>query len=414
LTISPVKDRVGRIIGASKIARDITADKEAAEKLRLSQGQIREGEERFKAFFHSAAVGAARADVETGRFLEVNDTLCQMTGYSPEELLAMTPLDISHPDDKASTAEHLDLKQRNPDHVYQLDKRYIRKNGEVIWVRVAINLVPVENGSHYYIGVISDITDQKKAEQTLRQSEERLRERVLERTHELERKNAQLHELSSRLQQIRDEERRALARDLHDSTGQTLVVLAMNLDELRRKAEQKGPELGRLAMQNKEIVDQISTELRTISYLLHPPLLDELGLRAALRWYAEGLTQRSNIRVSLEMDDSIDRLTPELETALFRVVQECLTNIHRHAGSPTATISLRFDGNKIVLEIVDQGGGMPAEKLAQISAGHLPGVGLRGMRERIQAFHGDLEVFSGINGTTIRVVIPTGPLAASN
>jgi PAS domain S-box-containing protein len=416
LTISPLRNPGGRIVGASKVARDVTAYKQAAEKLRSSQEQIRESAERFQAFFHSAAVGAARADVETGRFLEVNDTFCRMTGYGRDELQAMTFLDITHPDDKGVTVEHQRLKLRDPNHNYELDKRYVRKDGQTIWVRVAINLVASERDTPYYVGVVIDITDRKKAEEYLRESEKRLRERVLERTLELQQRNEELRNLSARLQQIRDEERRALARELHDSTGQSLAVLSMNLDVLKRKVDQSSPDIAALAMQNKVIVDQISTELRTISYLLHPPLLDEIGLEAALRWYAEGLAERSKITMNLKLNlgNGAGRLSPDLETALFRIVQECLTNIHRHSGSPTATIRLRSSSDKIILEVIDQGAGMPPEKLDQIAAGRLPGVGLRGMRERIQGFHGELDVLSGANGTTIRVVMPMGPGPASN
>jgi PAS domain S-box-containing protein len=416
LTISPIRDARGRILGASKIARDITANKQVAERLRSSQEEVRKSAERFQAFFHSAAVGAARVDVETGRFLEVNDTFCRMTGYERYELLAMTVLDITHPDDKAVTLEHQKLKLRDPNHNFELDKRYVRKDGQTIWVCVAINLVASEGDPPYYVSVVIDITDRKKAEEGLQESEERLRKRVFERTLELQQKNEELRNLSARLQQIRDEERRALARELHDSTGQSLAILAMNLDELKRKVDQISPDIAELAVQNKVVVDEISTELRTISYLLHPPLLDEIGLEAALRWYAEGLAERSNITVNLELNlgNGAGRLSPELETALFRIVQECLSNIHRHSGSPTATMRLRASSDKIILEVIDQGAGMPPEKLDQIAAGRLPGVGLRGMRERIQSFHGDLDVLSGANGTTIKVVIPIGARPASN
>lgn len=414
LTISPIRDSRGQIVGASKIAHDITAREETAERLRFSQQQVHEGEKRFKAFFDSAAVGTARADVETNRFLEVNDTFCRMTGYSREELQKMTVLDLTHPDDRDVTEEYLERKGRDPSYRYDVDKRYARKDGSTIWVRVAISLVSGENGPPYYVGVISDITERKKAEEALCESEEHLQERVLERTLELQQKNAELRKLSARLQQIRDEERRALARELHDSTGQSLAVLGMNLDGIKKKVEQSNPDLAVLASQNKEIVDQISTELRTISYLLHPPLLDEVGLQAAMRWYAEGLAERSKINVNLELEDREDRLSPELETALFRIVQECLTNIHRYAKSPTANIRLRLSPDEVILEIADQGVGMPPEKLAQIAAGQLSGVGLRGMRERIQGFEGHLEVLSDKTGTIIRVVIPLRPQIASN
>lgn len=230
---------------------------------------------------------------------------------------------------------------------------------------------------------------------------------------ELERKNAELRQLSARLLQIQDEERKRIARDLHDSTGQSLAILAMNLEQLRVKTENISPSLAATVSDTREIVDKIITELRTISYLLHPPLLDELGLASALRWYADGLAERSELKINLDLDNTLGRLPADLETALFRVVQECLTNIHRHAASPTATIGLRVSSGNIVLEVADTGTGMSPEKLAKTAAGGLPGVGLRGMRERIEGFNGKLEILSGKEGTTIKILIPLDSLQAS-
>src|SRR5690349_11871535 len=149
----------------------------------------------------------------------------------------------------------------------------------------------------------------------------------------------------------------------------------------------------------------ISDELRTISYLLHPPLLDELGLGSALRWYVDGFQKRSGIHVRLDLSGE-GRLTPELETTLFRVVQECLINIHRHSGSATATIRLSHADDRIVMEVEDEGRGISAEELACITSGTALGVGLRGMRERIKDFGGELEIVSSGQGTKIKTVTP--------
>jgi signal transduction histidine kinase len=158
--------------------------------------------------------------------------------------------------------------------------------------------------------------------------------------------------------------------------------------------------------ENAAIVKQISTELRTLSYLLHPPLLDEVGLESALRWYVEGFAQRSNIRVHLELPKGLGRFSNEMEIAIFRVVQECLTNIHRHSGSATAAIKLRESSGDVVLEITDEGKGIAPEKLSQISSVGVAGVGLRGMRERIKDFGGELEIASDEKGTRVKMVVP--------
>src|SRR5947207_11407047 len=164
----------------------------------------------------------------------------------------------------------------------------------------------------------------------------------------------------------------------------------------------------------------MTTGIRTISYLLHPPLLDEAGLSAALQWYVEGLTARSEIRVDLEVPDTFDRLPRDLETAIFRVVQECLTNVHRHSGSPVAKIRLRRSASDVQLEVRDEGKGIPPEKLSEMAATGAPGVGIRGMRERIHQLGGRLEISSDGSGkgtvvlVTLRVANVASPVDGAN
>jgi signal transduction histidine kinase len=162
----------------------------------------------------------------------------------------------------------------------------------------------------------------------------------------------------------------------------------------------------RQAQEAQRLVEQLSQEIRTTSYLLHPPMLDELGLSSALRWYVEGFEKRSGIKTYLELGPSGQRLPAELESAIFRTIQEALTNIHRHAGSPTAFIRLQHDSDNVVLEIQDQGKGIERSQLNQISAGMASSVGLQGMRERVWQFGGDLQFLSDDHGLTIKAVIP--------
>lgn len=274
----------------------------------------------------------------------------------------------------------------------------------------------------------NEITERKRAEHELRLAHDQLEKRVIERTVELEQKNLQilqqaeileatnlgLRQLSARLLRVQDDERRRIARDLHDSTGQTVALLSMNLSALETQAQQISPELAKGIAENAKIVNQVSNELRTISYLLHPPLLDEMGLESALRWYVDGFSQRSGIKVSLELACDFGRLSSDLETAVFRVIQECLTNIHRHSESPTATIRLhQFSGN-LVLQIQDRGKGIAAEKLSKIASSGVSGVGLRGMRERIKDFQGEFEIASGGEGTRVKVAIPLTASASAS
>jgi signal transduction histidine kinase len=211
---------------------------------------------------------------------------------------------------------------------------------------------------------------------------------------------ASLHELNRRLVSAQDEERRRIARELHDGMGQMIVLLKMNLDALARLG-QLSSDQKELVKQSMSVVDTMLSELRTMTYLLHPPLLDELGLVLALRGLTEGFSRRSGISASLEIDDKFGRLPGDLEISIYRIVQECLTNIHRHSGSPTANIRVERHTVEIYLEVRDDGGGIPAEKLSARS-----GVGLGSMRERSMQLGGTLKIKSSAQGTTIIARLP--------
>jgi signal transduction histidine kinase len=227
----------------------------------------------------------------------------------------------------------------------------------------------------------------------LYQAQGELEERVTQRTVALNDANRSLGDLSARLLHLQDEERRRIARELHDSVGQTLAALAMNLSSVGADIE-RFMKTARVIADSTALVNDMSTDIRTISYLLHPPLLDEAGLSSALSWYIKGFSERSKIEVSLDMPDDFGRLPGELETAVFRVVQECLTNIHRHSESQVAKIRLTQGDNHVRVEVRDKGKGIPPDKYAiMISApSGTPGVGIRGMRERLRQLGGSLEI----------------------
>ncbi len=211
-------------------------------------------------------------------------------------------------------------------------------------------------------------------------------------------------ELTSRIQQMQDEERRRIARELHDSVGQLLAAISMNITRIKEQAHKLTPPVAKLIFDNAAMVDQISGEIRTISHLLHPPLLDEVGLPSALQWYADGFSQRSNIQTTLDIPEKFDRLSPDMEIAIFRAVQECLTNIHRHSGSPTCSIKIGQDADRLRIEVKDAGRGIPESKQASLSSSG--GVGLRGMQERIRQLGGTFEIESSPRGTLIIATLP--------
>ncbi len=245
--------------------------------------------------------------------------------------------------------------------------------------------------------------ERKSAE--LAAQSELLERRVQERTNELNVANENLRELSGRLLQLRDEERKQIARELHDSVGQMLAAIGMNIAIVRAQADKLDEVGARAVSDNAGLVEQISTEIRTISHLLHPPLLDVAGLASAIRWYVDEFSERSKIKVELDMPPEIRRLPDAMELAIFRLVQECLTNIHRHSGSKTATISIREQELSVIVEIKDAGKGIPLDKQLELRSGRA-GVGFRSLRERLRQFGGELKIQSDSNGTSVIADLP--------
>jgi signal transduction histidine kinase len=245
----------------------------------------------------------------------------------------------------------------------------------------------------------------RRTSEALRSAHQELDEQVKERTAELNTANNSLRHLTARLLQLQDDERRRFARELHDSVGQTLAALSMNLAVVRSDIDRMKRTASTLS-DSEALVQEMNKEIRTISHLLHPPLLDEAGLLSALRWFVEGFAQRSNIEVELEIAEDFGRLPRELETAVFRIVQECLTNVHRHSGSPTARIRVARSRGEIMVEVADAGKGIPKEKQEELATAGSPGVGISGMRERLRQLGGSLDITSNASGTVVKVHLP--------
>jgi signal transduction histidine kinase len=244
-----------------------------------------------------------------------------------------------------------------------------------------------------------------KAERALHEANEELEERVSERTAELERSNESARRLSARIMAVEDEERRRIGRALHDSLGQYLAALNINLSLLRAQVETETVLLSECV----GLVEQCLTETRTISHLLHPPLLDELGFGSATRLFVEGFSRRSGLTVTLDLpSESGMRLPMNLEIALFRAVQEGLTNIHRYAEATFASISLKRDISTVQLSIRDNGKGVPPALLKRLRDGTADsGVGIAGMRERLRELNGVLEIQSDQSGMILKITAPT-------
>ena len=410
LTISPVKDDAGRIVGASKVARDITERKQfdlaLAERARLLD----------------LSSDAIMVRDQSDRISYWNQSACDLYGFSRKEAIGR----VSHDLLQTVFPEPLDriIEDLQRDNRWAGELTHTRKDGCRIIVASRWALDRDERGNWWSVlETNNDITQQKANDKALRQSEERLRElsnslerQVRDRTEELEQRNAeilqqseQLRELSIRLLRTQDEERRHIARELHDSAGQIVAALCMNLASMTQQAK-KNPALAEALDDTQNLVQQLNKEIRTTSYLLHPPLLDENGLPQAIQWYMQGLMERGDLKIDLDISEDFGRLPADLELAVFRIVQESLTNIHRHSGSKTARIRLSRAAGQIVLEIQDQGRGISADKLVAIKA-QRTGVGMTGMRERIRHFKGGMDIQSNGAGATIVVTIPLPTLS---
>ncbi len=306
-------------------------------------------------------------------------------------------------------------KIKQGERIEHFDTVRVRKDETL--VDISLTISPVRDASGKIIGaskIARDITQRKRIERELHESKERYRmladaldTQVQFRTQELESTNSALRDLSGRLLELQDQERRHIARELHDSAGQTLTALGMQLARISADAK-KNPELAKDVQDAEELVQHLSQEIRTTSYLLHPPLLDESGISYALSWYVQGLVQRSSLAIDLKVPDNFGRLPSEMELLIFRLVQECLTNIHRHSESKTALIRLERRESSVHVEVEDQGRGMSPELLAEIQS-QGTGVGIRGMRERVRHFRGDLTIESNGSGTKVHVTLPLKP-----
>jgi PAS domain S-box-containing protein len=413
VTISPVKDGAGRVVGASKVARDITERRqveqaltERAQLLDLSSDAIfvRDGNDRITYWNNSAS---------------------KLYGYSSEEALGRVTHELLRtvfPEPLESITEQL-----NRDGRWTGELVHTSKDGKQIVVASRWALDRDDRGNRTCVlETNNDITQQKQNEKALRENENRLRAltdtletQVRIRTAQLEQRNREvltqsekLRDTSRHLMQIQDEERRHIARELHDSAGQTLTALGMNLAAVVERSRNISPELANVAAEGEELVRELSKEIRTTSYLLHPPLLDESGLSEALSWYIQGLKERSGLEITTAIPEDFGRLSRDMELAIFRIVQECLTNVHRHSGSKAAAIRMRRDDRSVFLEVEDGGNGISPEKLLEIQS-QGGGVGIRGMRERVLRCGGEMKIESEGRGAKISITLPFVRTAAS-
>src|SRR3984893_16553964 len=360
----------------------------------------------------ASRTGTYRVDPQTNAFLHLGEDLRTLLGLLPGENVVSCEdfLKRVHPDDlPAVRAEIADSRAQGE---FQLEYRILLPDGGVRWFYDRGQLMPDPiTGATCLVGACSDITERKLAEAELKLVHDELEGRVQQRTAELRSAEAGLRMLSGRLMQLQDEERRRISRELHDSSGQALAALSMCLAMVDRETDQLSERAKRNLSDATRLVRELSQEVRTMSHLLHPPLLDEAGLESALHWFVEGFAQRSGINVDLDLSPELGRLSKEMEISIFRVVQESLSNVHRHSGSKTAQVRVGRDAQKVTLEIRDQGRGLPVNGNAERSEPAVPGVGIQGMRERVRQLGGHFDIQSSEGSTIVRVEIPAAEVA---
>jgi PAS domain S-box-containing protein len=334
------------------------------------------GEDRFRGIFESAGVGLALGTFDGG-VVRANRAYGEFLGYAAHELAGRNVRELVDAEHVADTMQNLrELQAGRVDRV-DLERQYVRRDGTRVWGRTTLTRLP---DSDLIIAVVQDVDARKRAEDAVRK-------------------------LSGRFLHLQDEERRRIARSLHESAAQSVAALSMNLQRMERMS--LPPHAAETLEDSLALATQTSREIRTLSHLLHPPLLEEAGLPSSLRWLVQGFGQRSAVEVTLDIADDLGRLPTELEITLFRIVQESLTNVHRHSGSQSASVWLRRNGPEVVLEIADQGIGIPEEMLERVrsQSSAAVGVGIAGMRERLSQLGGTLEILPANPGTLVRASI---------
>jgi PAS domain S-box-containing protein len=326
----------------------------------------------------------------------ISERFYEYTGAAPGSASGFGWVDYLHGDDKKESMEHW-LRCVQSGQNYESEYRMRSRQGEYHWFRA--RAVPIRDDAGAILkwyGTCCDIHDSKLLEQSMR-------ENAIELERMVDRRTSELRRLSTRLMKLQDEERRRIARDIHDGLGQELIAAKMILDGMiHNKTIVSGkPSL----TEATHLIDRTIQQVRSISHLLHPPLLDEVGLLSALRWYLDGLTSRSGIKTHLEVEPSdLPRLSSELETTVFRIIQEALSNVFRHAKAQNVWVNVSLEEELLTVTVRDDGIGME-DKIVELRPGSF-GVGIGGMRQRAQDFGGELHIRNANPGALVEIVIP--------
>lgn len=353
---------------------------------RAIEDHLRQSEERFRLAFEEAPMGVCMIGLD-GRLLRVNRAMSAMFGYGADELVGVHFSQVTHPQDLPGSEERYQRVLAGTLPGFEIEKRYVSKAGQIIWAFVRVNLIRgLERQPLYFLGHILDITARKQAEERLRQTGERMRA------------------LAARIETVREEERTQIAREIHDNLGQTLTSLKLDLAWLAGRLQADQAALRARAAEMASLLDGAVDTVRRVSSDLRPGVLDDLGLAEAVEWQAQEFERRTGLPCVCHCTRGVDALAPRPATALFRILQEALTNIIRHAHASRVSVRLFRERGLAVLEVADNGRGITKEELSR------PGsLGLLSMRERAFAFGGEVRIQGRKGrGTTVRAWLPLG------
>ena len=392
VTITPVKDAAGKLIGFGKVTRDLT------ERKRTEVARQR-SEERSRLFVEGVKDYAIFMLDPEGCVSTWNVGAERIKGYKASEIIGRHFSVFYLDEDRRSGKPAWELDVAVKEGRFEDEGWRLRNDGSRFWANVIITSIRDAAGDLLgFTKVTRDFTERMLAQKALQDSQRKLQE-----------SERSLRDLSLHLLRTQDEERRRIGREIHDSLGQYLSALKMKLDLMGSSPPTKDE------IDCAHLLEECVKEVRTISYLLYPPMLEEMGLKSAVPWYLEGFSKRSGVQTKFQIPDDFERLSRDAELVLFRVLQESLTNVQRHSGSTTAEITISRSDNDVVMEVADHGKGLPAEILEKGSQDWMGsfGVGLRGMSERLHQLGGSLDVSSNEGGTRIRAILPLQKLQST-
>lgn len=391
-----------QVLGFYTLTTDITERKQI-------EITLQEREQRFRATFEQTAVGIAHCDL-AGTYIRVNHYLGELLGYQRAELLQKNFQAITHPEDQANSQAHFQQLLAGDCESYSIEQRYLRKDGTYLWGNVTMSLVRnlQTQAPDYCIGVIQDISDRKRYEQELEELNSSLERRVANRTHQLQTSNAKLltseaklRQLSQQLMQLIEQERTRISREIHDQLGQGLTAIKMELKVGQRRLDPSQTAVRERLESAESLLDETVQTVRRIAADLRPGLLDDFGLGVAVEWQMQQFQTRSGLACQCQVQFDEAQLRPEMATAAFRILQEALTNIIRHAQASQVRVGLQIVDNEFRMSVQDNGRGMSEADQERAS------LGLLGMRERAQQVGGTLEITSALGeGTTVLLRLP--------